>query len=264
MFGKLFAVCSLLIMIIFVSCSDDNNPVGPKIEIKGSGNIVSEERVATPFHSVDFTTVGNVHITSGASQLVTINVDDNVMEHIFTTVSNGVLKVSSNPNANLSEFELDVYLTMTDLEKVTLTGVGNIVGTNTFLADTVELTLDGVGNIVFNLDSDMIYAMLEGVGNFNLNLETNRLMSALNGVGNINLEGSTPYHQCVHTSTGAILAFNLITDTSFVVQTAVGHTEVYVNDYMNVIISGLGSVYYKGHPTIDVTVSGTGQVINAN
>lgn len=264
MFGKLFAVCSLLIMTIFVSCSDDNNPTGPKMEIKGSGNIVSEERVATAFRSVDFTSVGNVHITSGATQLVTISADDNVIEHIFTTVSKGVLKISSDPAVNLSEFDLDVYLTMTDLEKITLTGVGNIVGTNTFLVDTVELMLDGVGNIDFNLDSDMIYATLEGVGNFNLNLEAGRLVSALNGVGNINLEGSAPYHQCVHTSTGSILAFNLITDTSYVVQTAVGYTELYVNDYLNVIISGLGSVYYKGHPSIDVIISGTGQVINAN
>jgi hypothetical protein len=33
---------------------------------------------------------------------------------------------------------------------------------------------------------------------------------------------------------------------------------------LGVIITGIGSVYYKGNPTINTTITGIGQLVNAN
>jgi hypothetical protein len=40
--------------------------------------------------------------------------------------------------------------------------------------------------------------------------------------------------------------------------------EVHATQFLDVTISGLGSVYYKGHPTITENITGGGSLIDAN
>jgi hypothetical protein len=44
----------------------------------------------------------------------------------------------------------------------------------------------------------------------------------------------------------------------------VGDCEVHVLNELNVTITGVGIVYYKGNPTINSSVTGMGQFIDSN
>jgi hypothetical protein len=234
----------LVILFVFISCSDSGNPI-KTTEVVGSGRLVSQMRSLPAVHSIDMTAVGDVRVALGSHQMVTVRVDDNVIDHITTTVVNGHLIIGTEPNVSISEYDLTVTATITDCRQIELTGVGNIVSTNSFTVDSLAIALTGVGNIEFELQADYLNTTNAGVGNIVYNGEANR-------------------HIIAHTAVGNINSFGLISDTTIIYHGGVGGSEVYVEDYLNVTINGVGSVYYRGAPVIEANIIGSGQLRDAN
>jgi hypothetical protein len=242
---RIILTFSLVFIALGLSCSDDDKSVTPSTT-KGSGDLITVNRDLPDFHSLVNATVGHIFLTSGASQSVAITVDDNIIDHILTTVTNEGLVIQIAPGSNISDYTLTIAITMTDLESITLEGVGDITGQNAFQVDSIEVTMMGVGSINLEMEADYLNT------------------SHISGVGNHTFSGSADKHECAHTGVGNIQAFNLITDTTEIDLSAVGNAEVFVNNYLNVHIGASGSVYYKGNPTIHQSGTGSGQVIDAN
>ena len=87
----------------------------------------------------------------------------------------------------------------------------------------------------------------------------------LSGVGDFILAGDD---QDVLTidfiGVGNVEAFDMKVGTCYITLTGVGNCEVYVEDILDVTITGVGIVYYKGNPAITSSITGIGQLINAN
>jgi len=239
----LVVTCGLFLLFI-LSCK--KNPTDSSSEtIIGSGNLVTEGRLLAQFHSVELRTVGNVNVTYGNVQEVSVRVNDNILEYIQTIVNNGTLIIDVEPGRRFSNLHLTVNLTMTDLEELSMSSAGSITGINEFKADSARLNLNGAGEI-------------------RLQLEVDQLNSSLSGAGNIVLSGAVNTHQIGQPGAGNVQAFDLITETSIVNLSGAGKAEVYVNQLLDVNISGSGSVYYRGHPTIIQNITGSGSLIDAN
>jgi len=244
MMKRSFAVTYSVLVLLIISCKETPTVSTPEL-IVGSGRLVTEVRSLTHFHSVDLNTVGNVNVTYGAVQRVSVTVDDNILEYIRTTVSNGNLIIDVDPDKRLSNFNLTVDLTATDLEEFSNSSAGSINGKNKFTVDSVRLDLSGAGGM-------------------SLQLEANQLSSSVSGAGNIVLSGKVSTHQLEHSGAGNLLAFDLITETTIINLSGAGKAEVYANQLLDVTISGAGSVYYKGRPTINQNITGSGSLIDSN
>lgn len=146
---------------MFASCSSDKNPVSPQ-DLQGSGNPVSETRTVASFQSLAFETVGEVRITKGAAQSVKVTVDDNLIEYLETTISNGNLSIDFDKSIDPDNFDLLVELTMTDLNAITMTGVGT-VRANAMSVDDLVVTLTGVGDVYVDVTGHLT-AVITGVG----------------------------------------------------------------------------------------------------
>jgi Putative auto-transporter adhesin, head GIN domain len=244
MFCRYLLILCILALFISVSCSDDI--LVNSNEIVGSGNSTTIIRDLASFHSISCTTEADINISSGSTQSVSITVDDNVVDYIFTAVSrSGSLTISTDPDVNLSDFYLTINLVMTDLELISLSGAGNITGQNSFPSDNVNISLSGAGNISLILDVDYLF-------------------SSLTGAGNIILNGTADTHQLVHTGVGNIMAYGLTTESTIATLSGVGLAQVFASSSLNVTIAGIGSLYYKGDPTITSTITGIGAIIDAN
>lgn len=232
-----------LAAILFVgACSDDGSPISSQ-KIIGSGNLVSETRTVSGFSKLVFTTVGTVTIERGPTQSVTVTVDDNIMSYISTIASNGTLLTGADNQ--LSEFDLTVEIVVPHVEGLNLTGVGTIVCQDQFEEGTVDMVLSGVGDIHLRAAADLI-------------------TTRLSGVGNVTLEGSVVNNRVTHSGVGNLVAFGLESDTAYVNVSGVGNVSVNATDRLSVIISSPSTVFYRGTPTIVSTITGNGQLINAN
>jgi hypothetical protein len=87
----------------------------------------------------------------------------------------------------------------------------------------------------------------------------------LTGVGDIVLSGDNQDELTVIiTGVGNIKAYEMKVDTCNITFTGVGDCHVFVNNELNVNLSGVGNVYYRGDPTIHSTITGVGRLIDAN
>ncbi len=103
-----------------------------------------------------------------------------------------------------------------------------------------------------------------GSGNMDLYVDTDNLDVFVSGSGDIYLEGLADNTDLTLSGSGWAKMFNLSADFSDVRISGSGSAEVTVDNDLDVIISGSGDLYYKGHPQISSQVTGSGKVINAN
>ena len=244
---RFLVITLLLLTSLTTSCFVHDTTVSPEDpeKINGSKTLITETRVLPDFNSVNISTAGEVYVTYGAEQEVTVTADDNVVDYIYTTVSNGKLLIGIKRDVQLNNFTLIVNLTMTDLEELSTSSAGSIIGRNKFKADNVSLYSTSAGSIILELEAYELYSSLSSAGSFFL-------------------RGSVENHRAVLSSAGNLLAFDLVTDTTIVTLSSAGNAEVYVNSLLDVTISSVGSLFYKGNPTINQTITSIGRVINAN
>jgi len=245
MIKKLSIVPIIVLLTLGLSCSSDNSPTKPQ-EIVGSGNPTTETRTVPPVHSVMLRIPAQVILTYGTEQAVTVTIDDNLLDYLQTMDSSGILIIRFDESVSISQYELTVALTMTDLQAITCASPGSITGTNKFVVDAVSLVLSSPGSI-------------------DLELEVNQLASVISGTGDINLVGTADAHNIVISGVGNLKAFEFVTGMCNAVISGTGNAEVTVTSLLDVVISGIGSVYYKGNPPIiNVVITGTGSVIDSN
>ncbi len=220
---------SLLLLFIFLnfSCdldSDTSSFSGTNC-LEGQGAIVSESRVLNDFNSINSSIYAEILITQGPLEDVIIEAQQNILNEIETNVINGELMITSNRCVDIVE-PVEVYVTIPDIQNLTLTGVGSFVSQNDF----------NLGNLGISLT---------GTGDFELQGTVNNLDILLTGVGDIN-------------------AFGLISEVCNVNVSGVGDVEVFANDELNVTLSGVGNIYYMGNPNLTINITGSGNVIDSN
>ncbi len=231
-------------LLLNAGCKNNTTPDSPEV-ISGSPSFKTETRAVGRFHSLSFETIGTVNVTPGDVQSVSVTANENILPYVTTTVTNNTLVVGLLPGHVFKNISLSVDLTMQDIERLSNNGAGNI-------------------NAVDILHPDSLTVDLSGAGNFNLTLNVDFLNSRLTGSGNISYSGRARLHTIELRGAGNILAFELGTDTTTILSLGAGRAEVNASRSLDVTISGAGSVYYKGHPSINTNITGTGGLIDAN
>ena len=244
---------TLLLMLSFIlnfSCFININDVideGNKRDevIYASGVLETRELSLSDFRSVEISTAGIVNITFGSAQDAVLKVDDNVYEYLDIAVRNRMLQIDIEQGYQVRDLDLTLDITMTDIEILRTNSAGSIFGQNKFTADNVLLEANSAGRIELELDAES-------------------LTCRLNSAGFIKLAGSVRNLDAQVNSAGSLLAFDMISNFADISLHSVGRAEVYVTSILDVIITSIGSVYYKGLPAVNSNVTGMGSIIDAN
>jgi hypothetical protein len=216
-----------------------------KIKIKGSGNLVSEEIEVPYYHSISMNTAGLVNITQGTEQNVKVTVDENIMEYLLIQVRDDELIIEVVHDVSLSDYELTIDVSMTDLVALVTNSAGSIRGLNTFEEDQITLMVNSAGSIF-------------------LDLKASQLNSICNSAGNLFLSGQVTDHNVMLSSAGNLFAFELITEKTIIILNSAGNAQVFASKLLDVTINSVGSVHYKGDPELIQRINSIGRVFSAN
>lgn len=211
--------CSSDVTLDFPDNFPDNNCLA------GQGSIVSETRDLESFHSIDNAIFADILLFQGTQEDVIIEAQQNILNELKTEVVSGELRIRLNRCVDITQ-AVKLHITIPEVKKITMTGVGDIIAQNEFDLANLNVVLTGVGDFILQGTINTLDILLTGVGN--------------------------------------VKAFEVDSEICNVNITGVGDAEVFVNDKLNVTITGTGTVFYKGDPTINSKVTGVGSIVDSN
>ncbi len=209
--------------------------------IQGSGNVVSKTMDVDEFHSVSIEGQGNLYITQGEEQSLRIDAEDNILEVMETEVSGGKLTVSTGLKCIRPTKPINIYVTMMDVNSLSVSGSGKIQGETP-------------------INTDILSVSTSGSGESNLEVNVSELNTAISGSGKETTRGVADMHSIRISGSGKIYGYELVTRTTDISISGSGTCEVHATEELDVLISGSGNIYYKGDPEVSESISGSGKV----
>jgi hypothetical protein len=230
--------------LILSACSRDDG-----ICFGGTGNVVTEERIALPFREIELNDNINLVLTYDSTLTrIAVEAGENLQAGIITRIDSGRLILENRNQCDwLRSFEvpITVHVTFTALDTLVFRAAGNVSCTNTWEGDSVYVeVVEGAGLINLNIDAFR--------SQFHVRYGTTRVdLHGFSQVCFISNEGYGPFH-----------AENLATKFNYIYTSS--PNDVFVNSTveMAVEISNIGNVYYTGSPaSISTNIYGEGKLI---
>lgn len=217
--------------------------------ISGSGNVITEDRQVTNFDRIALEGSGEVIVTQGGSESLTVETDDNVMEYVKTEVEGGTLTlglvtgIPTGVNVQ-STTRLIFYVGVDDLTGLSISGSGDIEA-KTIDTERLDASISGSGKVQIS------------------NLAAGEVNADISGSGEVDLAAGKAVEQDISIGgSGRYLAGELCGAAVKVSVSGSGEATVCATETLEADISGSGNVNYYGRPSINVSGSGSGQLNN--
>ncbi len=253
--------------------------------VVGSGEVIEKDVSVSDFDKIDVQGIGSVFVEIGDEETVRIEAQDNLMEYLEVEVRGDTLEIRQRPGVGLRPTRpLNFYVTAKALDSITLSGSADVeVEDNLESKKDFTLRLSGAGDITLaDLEAESISLKLSGTGDVTAKkwdasnteivvsgagsvkveeIAADTLETKLSGTGNVTVSGGEVEKQIVNISgAGDYRAGDMESREAEVRVGGVGGATVDVDEYLNVTISGAGSVRYSGDPRIEKSVSGVGDI----
>ena len=162
--GKKRLVLALLLLAAIVSVTACDVSF-----TRGSGDLITETREVSGFDSIDLSGFGEVNVTQGGGESLTIETDDNVMEHVKAEVSGGTLNLGFEDGVNaVLPTRLVFTVGVDELTSVSISGSGDIES-EMIVTDRFDATISGSGDVqIPELTADAVEARISGAGEIDL------------------------------------------------------------------------------------------------
>jgi hypothetical protein len=199
-----------------------------RVTVRGNGNVITKERKAENFTGIKVSSGVDVYLKQGTSMSISVEADENLHEYIITEVKNGVLNVYTDANIREAKRER-VYVTMKEINSITTTSAGDIVGETPVMSDRLELSASSAGDIKLEVTSKDIKINISSSGDMTLTGETDILEADLSSAGDLN-------------------AFELKAREADISASSAGDADINVTEKLTARASSAGDINYMGSP----------------
>lgn len=191
--------------------------------VNGSGHVATETRQVSGFTGITLAGSGEVTITQGDTESLTIEADDNLLPKLTSEVSGSMLTLDTKLGTTVRSLNPIRYrVTVKNLATLSLSGSGSVNAQN---------------------------------------LKLRVLETDISGSGRVNLSGSAEELDIEISGSGRYEATELPSQKVIAEISGSGSAVVTVSGELHADISGSGNITYSGEPTVDSSVSGSGKVI---
>jgi hypothetical protein len=210
--------------------------------VNGSGILRTESRTVAAFTAIVIEGSGNVTLSQGGTQSVSVETDDNLLPLVKTEVRAGVLYLGFKEGVKpVHVSQLEFLISVPQLSALKISGSGNLHATTLIRSDALILEISGSGGIYSELD----------VG---------RLEVTISGSGGITVEGKTDQLSVTISGSGSMQGRDLVSGAAEVTVNGSGEAVINARRTISIIVSGSGRVAYGGGAKAAVTSSGSGVV----
>lgn len=244
-----------------------------------------ETRKVGSFTKISFRHSGKLYLKQGSTQKVEIEGSKDILQEIETEVDGNRLVIGKEGkwfDWNSNDDDITVYITVPEIEGLSVSGSGDIIGQSKITARDMDLNVSGSGTLQLDVEaSGDVEADVSGSGEIDLKGRcrsfdsdvsgSGKVMLSINvaeiadfsvsGSGKIAASGSAQTVKTTISGSGKVLAASLETNRCEVRISGSGDVEINVKNELDANISGSGSVSYKGNPgKVNSHASGSGKV----
>jgi len=235
---------SLKILLVAILCTGVIGTVNAQTKkVKGSGEVKSEKRDVKNFTGVKTATAIDIYLTQGSDFEVVVEADDNLIDEIVTEVKDGVLNVYLDRINVLWSKKMVVHVTMKEIEYVSASSAGDVIGMTPIKADNLKVRTSSAGDV-------------------KLEVKAQTLDLSTSSSGDITISGEADYLEASTSSAGDIKGYELTVREAEVSASSAGDVKITVTEKLRARASSAGDIYYMGNPTyVDARSSSAGDVI---
>jgi hypothetical protein len=184
---------------------------------------------------IDIRNKAKVHLATGP-QKVSTSAAPSSSENV--TLQNGTLRISGDVS--------DLYVTVPDLQRIDIAGVGTILADSVIKVKNLRIDISGIGKIVMPLQAE-------------------RLQIGISGMGKLQLSGTGENVEMNISGNGKIDGLNYRTSNCVANVSGITKTYMDVTGVLDLNISGTGSFYYRSTPAqVNSSISGIGKHMTYN
>lgn len=159
-------------------------------QVRGNGNIEKQERSVSDFTGIAVRSGIDLIVEQGDQCKLVIEADNNLQEYIITEVESGILKIYVQKNARINRSSaLDAHVTVNKLNKLSVSGGGDVQSKGLINADDIGIALSGGGDLQFDLEAKRAKCNVSGGGDVSLDADIGEFKAALSGGGDLDIDG---------------------------------------------------------------------------
>ncbi len=197
------AVAAMALALIVLAVALDDVTSTSSSTVRGSGRAATEGRAVPPFTALDLAGTNAVVVRVGSPRSVAVTADDNLLDHVTTTVRSGRL-VIGDAGSFTTRVPMRVTVSVPSLDAVELSGTGSVTVRGA-TASPLVVDLSGTGRLdLHDLVAADATVRLGGTGDVRVHASST-LDATLSGTGSIRYSGH-PSVTARTTGTGSIVA----------------------------------------------------------
>lgn len=217
-----------LLALITYSCHNGSG-------IIPSGNIVEENRYISSFSEVEVSNGISLYVSQEDIDHITIETDDNIMQHIETYTKNEKLYIKLEDGINIESSEnnrnIKVSISVLSISALRTSGGSRIEFVTPFRTPMLELTASGGSMISGELNID-------------------EFTCDISGGGEVNLSGNCRQTNLYASGGSKLYLYDMPTEDSKIEISGGTIAELNVNNTLSIDASGGSKVYIKGNAEI--------------
>jgi hypothetical protein len=191
----------------------------------GGGPETSQTRAVGAFDRLSVSGDIDVEVGSGDSRDVVVTAGENVIDHVLTEASGGVLRVAIRDRG--------IVIGPDPYENVRVQVPASVLN---------DIRVEGSSDLrLGRIDTDSLALEVSGSGDIEASGRVENLVATIDGSGDAHL-------------------YDLEAGTATVTVEGAGDAELNVRDRLDVTVEGAGDVRYRGRPSVRQTVEGAGDI----
>lgn len=212
-----------------------------------TGDPVTQTRQVPNFTKLEVEGAYHVELTQGSNIALQVVGEQEGHDDLITEVVGGTLKIHRRENKGWSwgkneSKSVKIYLTVTTLSNIEVSGASKVVGKNTFKASTLHLDMSGASNVEMALD-------------------VNKLEVDESGASSATLMGSVSHQDVDLSGASSYKCFDLASQHADIEASGASSARLSVKQELVAEASGASSIKYKGSPNVrNIEASGSSSV----
>lgn len=217
-------IVTVILSLLLTSCMFD-------MGVRGNGNVRTEHRPVTEsFSKIEVSRGLNVYLSQGATESISVEADDNLLNIIETNINNGILKVTARENISHASSR-NIYVTAKDIQSIETSSGSDLETTNTIQTNHLELSTSSGSDLDVKIEAHSISAHSSSGSDLDLEGHVNEFSATASSGSSIDAEKLVAVNSHVKASSGSGITVN--TQKKLTAKASSG-----------------GDVTYIGHPEI--------------